>query len=73
MQVTVPLDSHLNLPSAPPLARAHANLDRAVDRCYRPEPFRSDRERVEHLFARYETLTRPLLPAPESPRRRRRA
>jgi len=45
-----------------PLAKAHATLDRAVDRCYRPEPFKSDRERVEHLFALYETLTAPLLP-----------
>lgn len=45
------------------LAKAHATLDRAVDRCYRPEPFASDRERVEHLFARYEALTAPLLPA----------
>jgi len=54
-----------------PLAKAHAALDRAVDRCYRPEPFRSDRERVEHLFARYEALTAPLLPAPEKPTRRR--
>jgi len=54
------------------LARAHAELDRAVDRCYRREPFRSDRERVEHLFARYEALTRPLLSAPAPSRRRKR-
>jgi len=49
-----------------PLAKAHAALDRAVDRCYRTEAFRSDRERVEHLFARYEALTAPLLPAEKS-------
>ncbi len=48
-----------------PLAKAHAELDRAVDRCYRAEPFRSDRERVEHLFALYEKLTAPILPAME--------
>jgi hypothetical protein len=41
----------------PKLAKAHAMLDKAVDRCYRKEPFRSDRERVEHLFALYENLT----------------
>lgn len=54
----------------PELHRAHAKLDRAVERCYRPEPFRSDRERVEHLFRLYEQLTAPLLPA--SPRTRSR-
>lgn len=39
------------------LAKAHAELDRAVEKCYRPEPFHSDRERVEHLFRLYEQLT----------------
>ena len=47
----------------PALAKAHADLDRAVDRCYRKEPFPHDRARVEHLFALYETLTAPLAPA----------
>jgi hypothetical protein len=47
------------------LLRAHAELDRAVERCYRAEPFHSDRERVEHLFRLYEQLTAPLLPATE--------
>jgi hypothetical protein len=50
----------LSMPHA--LAQAHANLDRAVDRCYRSESFGTDRERVEHLFALYERLTKPLLP-----------
>ncbi|HZZ73717.1 MAG TPA: type IIL restriction-modification enzyme MmeI [Pirellulales bacterium] len=58
----------LSMPA--PLVKAHAELDRAVDRCYRAEPFRSDRERVEHLFALYEKLTAPLLPATEKPKRR---
>jgi hypothetical protein len=31
-----------------PLLKAHQQLDRAVDRCYRPEPFPSDRHRVEY-------------------------
>jgi hypothetical protein len=52
----------------PALSRAHAELDRAVEQCYRPEPFRSDRERVEFLFALYAKLTAPLLPA--TPKRR---
>lgn len=46
----------------PVLAKAHADLDRAVDRCYRKEPFPHDRARVEHLFALYETLAAPLAP-----------
>jgi hypothetical protein len=50
------------------LARAHAELDRAVERRYRPEAFQSDRERVEFLFRLYEQLTAPLLPA--APHRR---
>jgi hypothetical protein len=42
------------------LTKAHADLDRAVDTCYRAKPFDSDRERVEFLFALYEKLTAPL-------------
>ena len=45
----------------PALAKAHADLDRAVDRCYRKEPFPNDRARVEHLFALYEQLTAPMV------------
>jgi hypothetical protein len=44
----------------PNLAKAHAALDLAVDRCYRSEPFTSEPERVEFLFALYEKLTVPL-------------
>jgi hypothetical protein len=44
----------------PKLAKAHAELDRAVDACYRDKPFHSDRERVEFLFELYEKLTAPL-------------
>lgn len=42
------------------LRKAHAVLDLAVDRVYRPAPFASDRDRVEHLFGRYEALINPL-------------
>ncbi len=45
----------------PALVKAHVNLDRAVDLCYRPQPFENDRQRVEHLFALYEKLTTPLI------------
>ncbi len=52
----------------PALVRAHADLDRAVDVAYRPQPFESERTRVEHLFALYEKLTAPLLPAAKAKR-----
>lgn len=42
------------------LRKAHGALDRAVDRLYRAAPFESDRDRVEHLFGRYEALVNPL-------------
>ena len=56
----------------PALVKAHAELDRAVDLCYRPQPFASERQRVEYLFGLYEQLTAPLLPAarPKRPRKR---
>ena len=38
----------------PRLAQAHADLDRLVDRLYRRQGFRFERERAEHLFERYE-------------------
>lgn len=53
----------------PELVQAHANLDRAVDLCYRPQPFENDRQRVEHLFALYEKLIAPLLPSSKKRRR----
>ena len=31
-----------------------------MDRLYRPAPLASDRDRVEHLFGRYEALVYPL-------------
>lgn len=54
-----------------PLLKAHQALDRAVDRCYRSEAFPSDRHRVEYLFALYEKITAPLLPAAKPKRKRR--
>ena len=58
----------LTMPT-PPL-QAHQDLDRAVDRCYRPESFPSDRHRVEYLFALYEKLTAPLVAAAKPKRAR---
>jgi hypothetical protein len=55
MSTLADLYDPLTMPAA--LAKAHAELDRAVEKCYRAEAFHSDRERVEHLFRLYEQLT----------------
>ncbi|REJ58131.1 MAG: class I SAM-dependent DNA methyltransferase [Microcystis wesenbergii TW10] len=46
----------------PDLLKAHQKLDKAVDLCYRPQPFTSELNRIEYLFELYEKLTAPLLP-----------
>lgn len=56
------------MPSA--LRKAHAALDRAVDKLYRPVKFASDRERAEYLLNRYEALAAPLLATP-APKRKK--
>lgn len=38
----------------PALVKAHQALDKAVDKCYRPQPFANDAKRVEYLFELYE-------------------
>ncbi len=38
-------------------------------KCYRPEPFPSERQRVEFLFALYEKLTAPLVAAAKPKRK----
>jgi hypothetical protein len=55
----------------PDLRRAHRELDSAVDKLYRREPFASDRARVEHLFAAYEKLAAPLLAASRAKKKRK--
>ena len=54
----------------PNLRRAHGSLDRAVDRLYRHAGFASERERVEHLFMRYEALSVPLGAQPNAKHKR---
>jgi hypothetical protein len=48
----------------PVLVKAHQQLDRAVDLCYRPQPFPSEAKRIEYLFELYEKYTGGLF-APE--------
>ena len=79
------LDARAHFPSAtladlydpntmpPELVKAHAALDRAVDRCYGTRTFVGDRDRVEFLFELFERLTTPLTATPARPRRGRRA
>jgi hypothetical protein len=52
------------------LSKAHAALDRAVDSCYRHQPFASDHARVEYLFDLYSKLVTPLA-ASAKPKTRR--
>ncbi len=45
----------------PALVEAHQELDKAVDLCYRPQPFPNETKRIEYLFELYEKYTKPLL------------
>jgi hypothetical protein len=54
------------------LVDAHRALDKAVDLCYRREPFKSELERLEFLFALYRQYTEPLNVAmEEKPKRKK--
>lgn len=39
------------------LVKAHQQLDKAVDLCYRPQPFPSETKRIEFLFELYDKYT----------------
>ncbi len=41
----------------PDLVKAHQELDRAVDLCYRPQPFPNETRRIEFLFELYDRYT----------------
>jgi hypothetical protein len=45
----------------PDLVKAHQELDKAVDQCYRHQPFTSEMARIEYLFELYEEYLTPLL------------
>ena len=45
----------------PDLVKAHQELDRAVDLCYRPQAFTSEMARIEFLFDLYEEYLNPLM------------
>ena len=46
----------------PALVKAHQALDKAVDLCYRPQPFVSETKRIEFLFDLYDKYTAGLFP-----------
>jgi hypothetical protein len=60
-KTTTLADLYDPLATPPALQQAHEALDRAVDKCYRPEHFTTERQRVEFLFALYEKLATPLV------------
>ena len=41
----------------PALVKAHQQLDKAVDLCYRSQPFTSEAKRIEFLFELYDKYT----------------
>ncbi len=41
----------------PALVKAHQQLDKAVDLCYRPQPFTTEAKRIEYLFELYDQYT----------------
>ena len=45
----------------PTLFKAHQELDKAVDLCYRPQPFINAAKRIEFLFELYEKYTADLI------------
>jgi hypothetical protein len=44
----------------PVLVKAHQQLDKAVDLCYRPQPFLNETKRIEFLFELYDKYTTKL-------------
>lgn len=47
----------------PELVKAHQELDKAVDLCYRPQPFPNETKRIEFLFELYDKYTAGLFAA----------
>jgi hypothetical protein len=44
----------------PKLVKAHQELDKAVDLCYRPQAFTTEASRIEFLFDLYNEYTSPM-------------
>ena len=55
----------------PKLVKAHQELDRAVDLCYRPQAFPNETSRIEYLFELYNEYTAPLLKADKKSKKKK--
>jgi hypothetical protein len=53
-------DLYDTLTMPPALVKAHQELDKAVDLCYRPQPFPNETKRIEFLFELYDKYTADL-------------
>lgn len=53
-------DLYHQLTMPPKLAKAHLELDKAVDLCYRSQSFKDENTRIEFLFELYNEYTKPL-------------
>ena len=53
-------DLYNPLTMPPALLKAHQQLDKAVDLCYRPQPFTTEASRMEFLFDLYNQYTKDL-------------
>ncbi|MGE4399307.1 MAG: type IIL restriction-modification enzyme MmeI [Campylobacterales bacterium] len=58
-------DLYNPLTMPPRLLKAHEALDRAVDKLYRKDGFKSDTERVAHLFELNQKLTSLVIDEPK--------
>lgn len=54
-------DLYHPLTMPPKLVKAHKELDKAVDLCYRPQAFSNEQGRIEYLFGLYNEYTAPLI------------
>ena len=53
-------DLYDKLAMPPKLVKAHQELDKAVDLCYRPQAFTTENARIEYLFDLYNEYTSPM-------------
>jgi len=58
-------DLYHPLTMPPKLVKAHQELDKAVDLCYRPQAFTNENGRIEFLFDLYNQYTAPLISVPK--------
>jgi type I restriction-modification system DNA methylase subunit len=55
----------------PALVKAHQQLDKAVDLCYRPQPFTNETKRIEYLFELYDRYTTGLFSKEKKPKKKK--